>query len=99
MTLTDIRENIVSSHIKSNELHDAIELLIGLGEFAMEKRQTGGRPAEVLRRRTDEEMMEEKLQKQEKCGSVSGKVVSEKLEKPEKGQMEDFSGFSSNADS
>ncbi len=81
MKLTDIRQHIFSGHIKSSHLRDAVELLIRLDEFAIQKRDTGGRPAEVLRRRTAEEMMEEKL------------------EKPEKGQMENFSGFSSDADS
>ena len=56
-TLTEIRDEVFRGSIPAPRLRDAIELLIDLGEFTLVKRDTGGRPAEAVRRLTSEEIM------------------------------------------
>lgn len=60
LTLSQIRERLFANKIPGERLRAAIDLLEQLGEFAMcmerEKRETKGRPREVLRRLTPVEV-------------------------------------------
>jgi hypothetical protein len=56
--LNTIRERAFSKHIDSADLEAALELLAELGEVAVERQETRGRPATLIRRRLKSELQE-----------------------------------------
>src|SRR5439155_13125195 len=50
LTLSQVREQIFAKKIASARLADALDLLRALGEVEMEQRESGGRPATIVRR-------------------------------------------------
>jgi hypothetical protein len=80
LTLTQLREEVFKGKISSAPLREACELLVRLSEFKFDKKKdTEGRPPEVLRRLTREEMLNKRRPR--------GDGVKQ-------GDSKDFSGFS-----
>ncbi len=89
MTFTEIREQVFSRKITSGRLKSALALLTEMGRYVVFPQETGGRPAQVVRRLTERERAELEGQR-------------EKAEKGEKSSYrahrEGFSPFSSFSD-
>jgi hypothetical protein len=50
LTLTELRDHILSNHVKAAQLLDALKLLVATGEFRMRQETSGGRPRTVISR-------------------------------------------------
>jgi hypothetical protein len=50
MSVSKLRQEIFANHVSAADLEDALTILTEMGEVEVEERQTGGRPARIVRR-------------------------------------------------
>ena len=64
MTFTEIREEVFGGKLTSGRLKSALALLTKMGTYTVSERETGGRPAKVVRRLTEQERKEREAEEE-----------------------------------